>query len=673
MARTPSSARTSKSSKSRAVIYPPDGLLRVLLTVLTAGWMILSAFTFGNNAVMGAFFMGMGWLSMRMLLVLMVAPPVVVWGRGLNIPPLRVRSWPLVIGGIGALLLLAETNAHLITSLLLQSWVQLLLLVGGIIALVAGLWPRVTQALPCNGAVDAVAPHENLSVRAQVALMFVITLLALLSRLYHLETAVHYFIDEMNFARAVWRAVDADYVPLVAPFDRIAAFPWIYPYWQTWGEALFGPSLTALRVVSVVFGTLSIPAVYLLTHEISDNKTALLAALLLAALPPHMHFSRIGINNIADPLFGVLLFYFFLRALKYQQQRDYVLAGVMLGLTQYFYEGGRLLFPLMMLFWLAWLTFKPQNSVRLDAVVARRIGLTAAMGFIVAAPIYIVLLVGDLSLLSRFDTTGISSNFYRVLRQTDYAQSLGQHLTWPFLIYVQMPDVSLFYGGETPLMLVYCVPFFLLGMGYALWHLRQPGMLLLLLWVLGTSAGSAALVSSGNAARFVVVLPALAMLMALGVRFIMLHLLPNRWHLPLMLGIGAVLAAGQVTYYFNTHLEVYNQQLRREYDAQDALFRVADFPDEQATIEVCLVADFPLDDAYLGEMREFLQLENPLCYLQPGDIPPVVRTTAYFLMPEDAASLQRLQTYGETDGPTYSPYTTVPREHQFALYLLSPP
>ena len=118
---------------------------------------------------------------------------------------------------------------------------------------------------------------------------------------------------------------------------------------QAWGVGLLGRNLEGLRILSVIVGTLGIPALYFLAKELFDRKTALLAALMPGRFPPHIQFSRIALNNIVDPLFGTLALAFLVRGLKYNRPLDYALSGAALGLTQYFYEGGRLLFPALIL------------------------------------------------------------------------------------------------------------------------------------------------------------------------------------------------------------------------------------------------------------------------------------------------------------------------------------
>ena len=97
----------------------------------------------------------------------------------------------------------------------------------------------------------------------------------------------------------------------------------------------------------VVRHTLTIPAVYVLGKRLFDHRTGLLAGALLMAFPPHIHFSRIALNNIVDPCFAVVGFIFLLDGFRTQSRRSYALAGVCFGLTQYFYEGGRIVFPVV--------------------------------------------------------------------------------------------------------------------------------------------------------------------------------------------------------------------------------------------------------------------------------------------------------------------------------------
>jgi hypothetical protein len=97
---------------------------------------------------------------------------------------------------------------------------------------------------------------------------------------------------------------------------------------------------------------------------------------------------------------------------------------------------------------------------------------------------------------------------------------LLQRLSFPFLVYVHQPELAVFYGGTTPLVLVYVVPFFLLGIAYAVRKWRTP-VFLLVLWVIGTAVVNALLRDSAVFARWHVVFPAVALLVALSLRYLL--------------------------------------------------------------------------------------------------------------------------------------------------------
>ena len=87
------------------------------------------------------------------------------------------------------------------------------------------------------------------------------------------------------------------------------------------------------------------------------------------------------------------------------------------------------------------------------------------------------------------------------------------------------------WGLSMALVLPYAVPALLLGVVFAAWRWRTPGVLPLI-WLLGTSAGNALLVESAVTARYVAAFPALALLIALGIGEALALLWPRRWQPP---------------------------------------------------------------------------------------------------------------------------------------------
>lgn len=508
----------------------------------------------------------------------------------------------------------------------------------------------------------------------------ILTLAAFALRVINLESAVHFYVDEGNFVEGVLRLQAEPHSKLLGPFNWIAAFTWVYPYLQHLSVGVFGPNLLALRFVSAALGTLTIPAVYLLGRALFDRQTALLAALLLVVFPPHIHFSRLGLNNIADPLLGTLALAFLTRGLKGGTRRDFALAGVFLGLTQYFYEGGRLLFPALALAWagVGLMVWRPR---------ARWLPVTALAALAVAAPVYMTLASWDIPLATRLGRQALPPEYWAALLLSGSdtgltAAFLRHQLLPPLLHIVSLPDQSAFYyGGDTALVLPFMLPLLAFGALAALWR-KGTAALLLALWIALAILGNSLLRDNVWTARYVVMLPPLALLMGAGLAAALsaLDRVPawrRRSAAPALL--AAALCAAQVAYYFGPHLARYNQQIRPEHDHQDVMFRARDFP---PGTQIYLITDdeivWPPLLIYLsrfwGVDREAdLRVLTPDEFAGLPDLSGLWRGAdhAFFVEPDDRATRDRLHfELGLIIGQP-SPYN-VPPDKQFLLFYYAP-
>lgn len=606
--------------------------------------------------------------------------------------PTRVRLLPTVCGVLLLGAVAAGGSNTFGFDALLPIGVELLFLVAGIGLIVVGL----------SGVRREAAAHPTETVRAvprftlPTAALLLITLLALLLRVWNLELAVHLFVDEINFALPARLLYLGEDRPLLLPFSGVFAFPHLYPYVQSFGIGLFGMSLTAIRLFSAVLGTLTIPAVYWLAREFCITQSpqsprtvdrrsaaifALLAALLLAVFPPHIHYSRLALNNIADPLFGVLALAGLLRGLRTGDRWSYAVGGVCLGLTQYFYEGGRLIYPPLVVIWL----FGVVVLGRRYGIAIRRLWLFFAAALIVAAPIYITLLGRGIPLASRLEREAIGGSYWQRKADVDQLQPFSEHTLLPLLIYVREADRSLFYGGEQPLVLVFAVPFLLLGTGVSVWRVILPGAragyFLLLTWSGLVYFGNALLALSAISARYVVVFPALALLIAVGVREVWLWIAvdAHQWQVKQMIRLGfsggvLALCLAQAIYYFDGHLTFYNQQTRPQIDATDVLFRARDHLPPETGIHI--ISPYPLNEGLLKAIGVYL--------LYPRDFTLLTTETlsdeylvglqrdvdhAFFIAQDDAVALSVLRRHFTLGNPQFSPFMSVPIERQFVLYL----
>ncbi len=504
----------------------------------------------------------------------------------------------------------------------------------------------------------------------EILLLLALTGLALGLRFWQLDQHLRFFVDELSFSNAILDLRANSTLEILRPISSVAAFPYLYPFLQLQGVSLFGRNFVGLRAASAVIGALGIPALYLLAKTLFDRKTALIAALLLATFPPHLHFSRLGLNNIADPLFGTLALAFLARGLMRQRPLDYALGGALLGLTHYFYEGGRLLFTPLAVLWLlgALLIWRTPRRYLLIAVLAT---------LIVALPVYTTLLGVHSSLAARMveQNAGLSLGYWQsVLASGDFGPHLRDHLAPALLVYTHLPDPTSYYAGDTPLLLVWVVPAFLLGLAYALWRWRSPGPLLLILWLLSVSLGNNLLVDSSASTRFVLVFPALMLLAAVGIRCTLPLIWPEgRWQPLLMAVLVIALALTQAGYYFEVHLPLYEQQRASwpHRDAQDAVLRSLDFP---AGTAIHIISAVPPDPNFLAGvlrfMRDDLTVDTVASDEFTADTIAGLQTGidhAFFIEPDDTATLRLLRNYFTLSPPQASPYD-LPADYQFVLY-----
>jgi hypothetical protein len=390
-----------------------------------------------------------------------------------------------------------------------------------------------------------------------------------------------------------------------------------------------------------------------------------IAALILLTFPPQVHYSRLALNNIADPLFGTLALGLLMAGVRTQRRVYYVLAGAALGFTQYFYEGGRLLYPLLTLAWMAGglALWRPRPSVR-------GLILTALVFVLVTAPIYYTLIGQKFPLTDRFDKTSYSTYYWNYHREPDNFHTRIAHLRHALMVYVNAPENTtfnyyLYYGGKYPLILPAIVPLFLLGIGFAAWRWRSPRALPLG-WVAAVSLGNAMLVESAVSARYVVVFPALALLIAVGIGETLTLVWPARWPqrflTGLMLALAGVVVIGQGGYYFGGFLDRFNHEVRAAvlYDVDDAMLRSTDFP-PGTRIFVIGYPTLPEIDAQ--RLLNYLADDLKVVVFKPDDfatldLRSLDRQTAmaFFIGADDAASLARLQAVYGVQPLQHTPY-----------------
>ncbi len=519
--------------------------------------------------------------------------------------------------------------------------------------------------------------------RREVWIVAGITLLALVLRLIAAGETIRGLIDELNTVAEVLALQQFPDVKLLWPMTGISPFPWFFAYGQYLSVEIMGNTLAGLRGASAVTGALAVPAAYLLARSLFDRRTAVIAALLLATFPPHLHFSRLALLNIADSLFGVAAVGLLLHGFRRGGRMPFILAGVCLGLTQYFYEGGRLFFPLFLVLILGWLVVTGQRRL----IHWRGLGLSLLVAVVTSIPLYYTWLVIDAPLAGRMGDAGLGLDYWRTFLLSGAEDGwLGIQLDQvrrAFLVYVGMPETSVFYGGQTALILPMVVPFFLLGLTFTLFRPRRPAFILVL-WVIGTSLGNGLLMlNSAATTRYLGVMPILMVLTAAGVRYGLPLLFPTDSirlafrrvnYRTALVGLVAILAVGQAIYYFGPHLSYFNWQFRAArpvLDVDDAVLRAAELP---AGTHVILIPSYYFDLGYAGEFLHFLTPDKQLTTIMNIDLTedwlrdlPAGVDYAFFIDPQDHTTYQLIDRVFHLEAPVYSPHAVVPDDDQFIM------
>jgi len=140
------------------------------------------------------------------------------------------------------------------------------------------------------------------------------------------------------------------------------SFPSMYFFIQSLSIRLAGQTIAALRLTSAIVGALTVAGLYAFARSAFGRGVALTSAAYLAAFHFHIHFSRIGLNNIWDGLFIVVFSWALWNAWRDNRRLVFILGGLILGLSQYFYTSSRSLF-VMIPIWLVVAAFRDRKAL----------------------------------------------------------------------------------------------------------------------------------------------------------------------------------------------------------------------------------------------------------------------------------------------------------------------
>lgn len=287
--------------------------------------------------------------------------------------------------------------------------------------------------------------------RASVLLLAIIVLVALILRAGFLE-AIPYTLggDEASQGLEAARILDGE---IRNPFTTgWLGVPTLSFFFNSITIELLGMTKVGLRLPWALIGVATVAATFFLVRRLQGRTLALAAAALMAVYHYHIHFSRLGSNQIADPFFVALSLYFLIRALQKRDLLSWVLCGVVTGLALYFYAGARFT-PVVLVAVLAlWLVYQPRT------LLWSHIGGIAAMvgGFLITAgPMlqYAARFPEDFN--ARLNQVGIIQSGWleRELQAgNELLPTLWEQFKRAALAFHYFPDRTVWYGLQEPLL-----------------------------------------------------------------------------------------------------------------------------------------------------------------------------------------------------------------------------
>lgn len=331
------------------------------------------------------------------------------------------------------------------------------------------------------------------------------------------------------------------------------SFPSLFYFVQSRFIALFGQTSEALRIPAAIVGSLTVGSVYILARTMFGKNTALFSAVFMTAFHYHIHFSRLGLNNIWDGLAFVITLGALWVGWQYNQRAYFLLAGFWLGIAQYLYTSSRVLFILIPVWILV--------AGYLDRERFKR-----AIPNIVLMSIIALVTIAPLAWYFAKNPHDFSAPFNRVKVMGDWLENevrykgispweiLGIQIWAGMKAYTHEP-IRHWYVPGTPILRSISSGLFILGGALLAFRLRDSRTWLIALWLLSFGFISGLSIDAPAAQRYVAAAPAAVILVGFGLSetsSLLKNLLPQRRALinlvALLLIVGV--AASDAQFYF---------------------------------------------------------------------------------------------------------------------------
>ncbi len=282
--------------------------------------------------------------------------------------------------------------------------------------------------------------------------------------------------------------------------------PTLFHYVQAGAMLLFGETEIGLRMLSVIFGALCIPLIYAIGRVGWGRVAGVMAGWLMMTSHLHLHYSRIALNNIQSVWFTIL--FMLMLMLIYESDPaetiadpadvepgaqaaqsgtvdrpllPIMLAGLAIGVGQYFYYGSRLM-PVVSVPLFLFLGWKKRINVTQIVFLLLTV-LVAGAPLIAHYSKNIPAFINRMRGVSIFNAEGMAHALgATAVWPQDIPRLLWEQLIRNLNFFVQGGDASAFYLNGLPVFDPLTVIFFWLGLGVVFASVRRFHEFGLLIW-----------------------------------------------------------------------------------------------------------------------------------------------------------------------------------------------
>jgi len=179
-------------------------------------------------------------------------------------------------------------------------------------------------------------PPYIMNRKLEIILLIIIVIAGSYLRIHRItELPPGLWFDEAENAQEAARILDGNYYPIYT--QSYYSKETFYIYFIALFFKLFGYSAVNLRLVSVVFGIISIPVMYVFLKYLFGSRVSLGATALFATSHWHLFFSRVGFRAILMIPISILAIYYLFKATDQNKKKYYILAGIFLAMGYYTY------------------------------------------------------------------------------------------------------------------------------------------------------------------------------------------------------------------------------------------------------------------------------------------------------------------------------------------------